>query len=50
MFSRAISGVLRVLVLAFLIGLSSWAQETKSTNPQAQEKAKAMNVNWLYGA
>ncbi len=47
---RASSAAIRISVLAFLIVLPSRAQETNSTNPQAPEKAKALNVNWLYGA
>jgi hypothetical protein len=50
MISRANSAVIRISVLAFLIVLPSRAQETNSTNPQAPEKTKALDVNWLYGA
>jgi hypothetical protein len=50
MLSRASSAVIRISVLAFLIVLPSRAQETNSTNPQAPEIAKALDVNWLYGA
>jgi hypothetical protein len=50
MFLHAISGVFQISVLAFLIGSPCWAQETKSPDPQVQEKAKDVNVNWLYGA
>jgi hypothetical protein len=48
--SRASSAVIRISVLAFLIALSSRAQETNSTNPPVPEEAKAVEVNWLYGA
>jgi hypothetical protein len=50
MLSPASSAVIRISVLVFLIVLPSRAQETNSTNPQAAEKAKALDVNWLYGA
>jgi hypothetical protein len=50
MLSRANSAIIQIPVLCFLIVLPSRAQETNSTNPQVPEKAKALDVNWLYGA
>jgi hypothetical protein len=50
MLSRASCAVVRIFVLAFLIVLPSRAQESNSTNTQAPGKAKALDVNWLYGA
>jgi len=50
MVSYAISAVLRISVLAFLVVSPSWAQETNAANPKAQENAKAIDVNWFYGA
>jgi hypothetical protein len=47
---RPSSAAIRISILALLIVLPSRAQETNSTNPQAAEKAKALEVNWLYGA